>query len=568
MHHSAAKKRGIAAALVICLVMSLLLCMPVSASGIESYDDLFGYSQMKNDEERQAYVALYEVVKNLQRTAKLPVNNGISQSRIMEIATLIVNDLPQAFYFRGGLEILYSIDGYIESVSPIYNLDDNYIYTDETNPANISGYAEIVSRNAAVEKKIQDIISGMPADADTDAEKTKYIHDYLASNITYKYGTHDQTVYGALILGECVCAGYANAYAALCNAAGIKCWLVYGTATSGQSTDDHAWNVAWIDGNCLYTDVTWDDRDGYGATVYTYYNINGNTMNKDHTLAPEYQKILGSCDHQGTMVTEPAVITLSLSKTELTLNTLGESCNLDATVSSNTTVAKSFQWSTSDSAVATVDTNGIVTAVGDGTAVITVTHTPSGKTAICSVVVKAHMHTMKTVSEVPAACNESGLQAHYQCSGCDGIFLDAEGKTATASDALIIPPKGHIEAEQWFSDDETHWHLCFDCKELLEETKQPHSLEEDACSVCGYTIAHSTEATPSQTQPTESQPTEENKTPTTAVPDGIPPTTAPAVQEKSGLDKPATFVVLCIIVVLLGVSAGAFLLWKQARKKH
>ena len=76
---------------------------------------------------------------------------------------------------------------------------------------------------------------------------------------------------------------------------------------------------------------------------------------------------------------------VTLNKTELSL-TVGESATLTATAMPANATDKSVMWSSSDPSVATVE-NGRITAVGEGTATVTVT-TSNGKTASCTVTVK------------------------------------------------------------------------------------------------------------------------------------------------------------------------------------
>ena len=89
-------------------------------------------------------------------------------------------------------------------------------------------------------------------------------------------------------------------------------------------------------------------------------------------------------------VTNPAVPvqSVSLNKTELSLN-VGESVTLTATVLPENADNKAVTWSSSDAAVATVDSNGKVSAVAAGSAVITVKTTDGEKTATCTVTVIA-----------------------------------------------------------------------------------------------------------------------------------------------------------------------------------
>ena len=87
-------------------------------------------------------------------------------------------------------------------------------------------------------------------------------------------------------------------------------------------------------------------------------------------------------------VTNPdiPVQSVSLNKTELSL-IIGENATLIATVLPENAVNKAVTWSSSNTAIATVDANGKVTAVAAGEAIITVTTTDGGKTATCTVTV-------------------------------------------------------------------------------------------------------------------------------------------------------------------------------------
>ena len=76
---------------------------------------------------------------------------------------------------------------------------------------------------------------------------------------------------------------------------------------------------------------------------------------------------------------------VALNKTTLTLDT-GKTSNLKATVYPSNAANKKCTWSSSNTSVATVDSNGKVTAKKAGTATITV-KTSNGKTATCKVTV-------------------------------------------------------------------------------------------------------------------------------------------------------------------------------------
>jgi hypothetical protein len=81
-----------------------------------------------------------------------------------------------------------------------------------------------------------------------------------------------------------------------------------------------------------------------------------------------------------------AVTGVTLNKSTLSLN-VGGNETLTATVAPDNATDKSVTWTSSNDAVATVDSNGKVTAVAAGTATITVTTTDGSFTATCDVTV-------------------------------------------------------------------------------------------------------------------------------------------------------------------------------------
>ena len=102
-----------------------------------------------------------------------------------------------------------------------------------------------------------------------------------------------------------------------------------------------------------------------------------------------------------------AVTDITLSETTKTVHE-GESFALTATVSPDDATDKTVTWSSSDTSVATVDENGKVTAVSEGTATITATatngtdDTTDDKTATCAVTVdKAQTDPVYTIT-IPA----------------------------------------------------------------------------------------------------------------------------------------------------------------------
>lgn len=137
---------------------------------------------------------------------------------------------------------------------------------------------------------------------------------------------------------------------------------------------------------------------------------------------------------------------VSLNKNSLSLKT-GESETLVATVDPNNATNKKVTWKSSNNAIATVDSNGKVVAVKEGTTTINVTSEDGGFKATCAVSV-ACSHANKT--ETPASgadCVNSGNNKYYTCNACGDVFK-ADGVTETTVQAETLPALQHDFTEK------------------------------------------------------------------------------------------------------------------------
>ncbi len=94
--------------------------------------------------------------------------------------------------------------------------------------------------------------------------------------------------------------------------------------------------------------------------------------------------LLGSCKKEDLKVSVSSV-TLDKPSLEITVGT--PDVKLTATVAPDNATDKTLNWSSDNTDVATVDNEGNVHAIAEGTATITVTTTDGGKTATCTVTV-------------------------------------------------------------------------------------------------------------------------------------------------------------------------------------
>ena len=135
--------------------------------------------------------------------------------------------------------------------------------------------------------------------------------------------------------------------------------------------------------------VTWSSDNQNVATVDQNGEVTAESAG-DATIkvTTEDGEFEATCSVTVNAAANVQVESVSLDKTELSLEVGGEE-TLTATVAPTNATNKNVTWSSSNSAVATVDQNGNVEAVGAGTAIITVTTADGGKTATCAVTVTA-----------------------------------------------------------------------------------------------------------------------------------------------------------------------------------
>ena len=109
----------------------------------------------------------------------------------------------------------------------------------------------------------------------SDYEVVKTLHDYLVTHCDYDYRVDignmpfiSHQAEGALLKGTAVCSGYAKAYEAMLDAAGIP-----NETITGYAGGYHAWNLVQVDGQWYHVDTTWDDPTTQGGDYirYTYF---------------------------------------------------------------------------------------------------------------------------------------------------------------------------------------------------------------------------------------------------------------------------------------------------------
>lgn len=136
--------------------------------------------------------------------------------------------------------------------------------------------------------------------------------------------------------------------------------------------------------------LTWESYDPAIATVDANGKVTavGNGMTTIVVTAKENNYAVAYCRVTVNIApTTVAVSSVSLNKTSATLTAKGATTTLTATAAPSNADNKSVTWSTDNSAVATVNSSGVVTAVANGSCNITARTADGGKTSSCKVTV-------------------------------------------------------------------------------------------------------------------------------------------------------------------------------------
>lgn len=280
---------------VLCLLMNTMSGVYVTATpdvDTQYYGE--AYYDLKTEDHKLAYRLLEEGIAGLAPRIEFEGIVKINYKQMCDVIRAVCVDHPQYFWFLEEGGFTYgdvSHGGYIVSFDPKYILDGKEVAV---------GSQALSDAMFAFHNKVQQIIQSIPVNYTTEYEIALYLHDYLAQQVTYTLEGEHPSAYAALIHGEAACYGYSKAYQCLLNAAGIRARTITGTSDNGDGKlEGHAWNQVWIDDECYYVDVTWDDQNV--VTMHSYFLIPLSDISKDHFAGSEF--ILPECNHKEIDIT-------------------------------------------------------------------------------------------------------------------------------------------------------------------------------------------------------------------------------------------------------------------------
>lgn len=116
--------------------------------------------------------------------------------------------------------------------------------------------------------------------------REKGLYKYLKENIRYVDSgkPEEHSIVGALLHGEAVCEGIAQAFSLLCRKLKIPCITIHGKVTA-DAEEWHAWNLVRVMDQLFYVDLTYDLPS---RKKLRYFNVSTEEFQKDHIVSEKF----------------------------------------------------------------------------------------------------------------------------------------------------------------------------------------------------------------------------------------------------------------------------------------
>lgn len=192
----------------------------------------------------------------LAQDAVITLPAGTSYDLLVETMRAMENDYPELFAV-GNYTISYyrNTPDVAQSVTPEYHCS--------------------AAEAAMLRQQLLETAQAWVADS---ADPLVLFDQLVCSTVYTEENVWSQTAIGALLFGEAVCTGYAQALSLLYRLAGIPCGMITGDAVTADGAGAHAWNVT----NFGFLDPTWaHSYDGH--VLHSNYAMREDEMLVDHT---------------------------------------------------------------------------------------------------------------------------------------------------------------------------------------------------------------------------------------------------------------------------------------------
>lgn len=185
--------------------------------------------------------------------------------------------------------LLSDINSYVNPYNSFSTIDTTISSLGEINVKVNKKYSD--EKIMVINNKVLEIINELNLEGLSNAEKIRLIHNYIINHTAYdKDGAegsdtpYDSTsAYGSLIEGYGVCSGYSDAMAIFLDVLKIPNLKI--------TSENHVWNLVYVDGEYLHLDLTWDDVDNQ-KYIDNYFLISTNQLftldNKEHNYNRDF----------------------------------------------------------------------------------------------------------------------------------------------------------------------------------------------------------------------------------------------------------------------------------------
>lgn len=241
----------------------------------ESFDEFWYYSCLTK-REQEIYLKVAAAVENHKNKVVEIGDSVLSASQAARAYEAYLLDNPDRFYVSNKYEVS---EAHVLNVTKI-EIKLSYDWNKK----------ETENKKRALAKELDNVISKVITADMTDFEKEVALHDYLVNNVRYySYTDIDEipslmhNAYGALVQGEAVCDGIADAYCLLLR----KC-QIDNVVVTGRMGDRHAWNKVKLDGEWYNVDVTSDACGKERVLSHIYFNLSDASMLSSHIINTDF----------------------------------------------------------------------------------------------------------------------------------------------------------------------------------------------------------------------------------------------------------------------------------------
>ena len=291
----------------------------------------------------------------------------------------------------------YEVEDHVYTGYQIFDFHPEY-YTD-------------ADQETAVDNAVTHLIDSLGIRYKTDYVKVKAVYEWMTGNIDLVEDTEDgslsQTAYGALIERKADSKGFSLLFYRLMMELGMDTRIIHGIT---PDFDSWFWNIIKLGDVYYYVDaalgVNYGNPDEWflnGAAEFIGHTAND--MYRTLQFSVEYESAKTSFEPGPEDLTEENVCQGAFLEQRSIRIDENETVKLNARVIPSS-YYQGVIWSSSDPGIVSVDQNGIVTGVREGTAYISAKAESGGKTARMKVIVEKVYPDSGTAYAIKVATDE------------------------------------------------------------------------------------------------------------------------------------------------------------------